>query len=97
MITRISPTPPVGAYPQLRLWDHLGKTPRSAMIKITIKIVPSIVSSALLLPNFSNFSNFFHFSNFSGEPIRKDCSTVSRAHPERLDPSGSQPPRRAHW
>ena len=91
MITRISPTPPVGAYPQLRLWDHLGKTPRSAMIKITSKIVPSIVSSALLLPNF------FHFSNFSGEPIRKDCSTVSRAHPERLDPSGSQPPRRAHW
>src|SRR5579859_1457789 len=42
--TRISPRPPVGAYPQLRLWDHRGRAPRSARIRTTINIVPSMVA-----------------------------------------------------
>ena len=32
-ITTIRPSPPVGAYPQLRLWGHAGKAPRSIRIK----------------------------------------------------------------
>jgi hypothetical protein len=46
-IRRISPNPPVGAYPQFRLWGHRGSAPRRAKIKITINIVPSMVCSGL--------------------------------------------------
>jgi hypothetical protein len=51
MMTSTSPTPPDGAYPQSRLWDHLGKTPRSAITKTTINIVPSIFFSSILYPS----------------------------------------------
>lgn len=44
-MTRTSPTPPVGAYPQLLLCDHVGSAPTSAKIKITINIVPIISNS----------------------------------------------------
>ena len=37
------PIPPVGAYPQFRLYDQTGDTPRSATTKIAINIIPSIV------------------------------------------------------
>src|ERR1700757_3918436 len=44
-MTRASPRPPLGAYPQSQLCDHLGKAPQSAKIKTTIRIVPSITFS----------------------------------------------------
>jgi hypothetical protein len=44
--------PPDGAYPQLRLCDHRGKTPRSAIIRRTINTVP-IIACSLLYPSGS--------------------------------------------
>ena len=41
---RTSPTPPVGAYPQSRLWGHRGSAQHSAKIKITINMVPSMLA-----------------------------------------------------
>src|SRR3972149_6856731 len=44
--TRISPTVPLGTYPQLRLCGHVGSTPTSIRIRITSKIVPIATSFA---------------------------------------------------
>lgn len=44
-MTRTSPSPPVGAYPQLLLCDQFGSAPTSANTKITINIVPIISDS----------------------------------------------------
>src|SRR3972149_511716 len=44
--TRISPTVPLGTYPQLRLCGHVGSTPTSIRIRITSKIVPITTSFA---------------------------------------------------
>jgi len=42
MITTTKPSPPLGAYPQLRLCGHVGNVPRSIRMRITSRIVPSI-------------------------------------------------------
>jgi len=42
---RTSPKPPLGAYPQFRLCDHRGRTPKSANTRITSKIVPAWFAS----------------------------------------------------
>lgn len=39
------PSPPDGPYPQDVLWGHIGNAPNSMSIKITSKIVPSMINS----------------------------------------------------
>src|SRR5438309_1532769 len=39
-ITTSRPNPPVGPYPQLRLWGHAGTAPNSRIIKIISRISP---------------------------------------------------------
>lgn len=70
---RTNPTPPVGAYPQLLLCDHRGSTPRSARIKTTINIVPSMSCS------FSQSSDR-EISSSPGAPSRESapCATLHR-------------------
>jgi len=38
-IKRIKPNPPLGPYPQLALWDQVGKTPTSINTNMTMIIV----------------------------------------------------------
>ena len=58
MITNIRPIPPLGPYPHARLWGQTGMTPKSASIRITSKIVPSIVLSPVKV-----FENSLHTVN----------------------------------
>jgi hypothetical protein len=69
-ISRIVPTPPDGAYPQLRLCDQRGKTPSSAIISSTINAVP-IIGCSLLYPASSK--------SF-GSPIPADCCLSAFKH-----------------
>jgi len=65
-MTSVRPTPPDGTYPHWRLCDHRGMAPKSAMIKITIKIVPSIVFSPIC--KFSPRNSDTHSQQRSGFP-----------------------------
>ena len=44
-MARANPSPPEGKYPQFLLCDHLGSAPKSAKIKNTINMVPSMFCS----------------------------------------------------
>jgi hypothetical protein len=43
-MTRITPKPPVGPYPQFRLYGHVGRAPIKARMSNTTKTVSSIMS-----------------------------------------------------
>ena len=45
MITTISPSPPLGPYPQFRLCGQAGTTPNSNKIRTISRMVPSMVRS----------------------------------------------------
>lgn len=47
--TRSNPIPPLGPYPQLLLWGHLGTTPRSNRTRIINSIKPMTNPSGLLV------------------------------------------------
>lgn len=40
-MTRIKPSPPLGAYPQLRLCGQVGSAPSTIRMSITSRIVPN--------------------------------------------------------
>jgi len=42
-IKRTKPIPPVGKYPQFRLWGQVGNAPNNSKTRTTIKMVPNIV------------------------------------------------------
>jgi hypothetical protein len=44
-IRTINPSPPLGKYPQFRLWGQVGNAPSSIRIKMTTKIVNISVPS----------------------------------------------------
>ena len=48
-IKTMSPSPPLGPYPQLRLCGHLGIAPNSIRIKTISRTVPSIIVSLCYL------------------------------------------------
>src|SRR3990172_7157653 len=39
-ISSTTPNPPLGRYPQLRLWDHVGNTPASRSTNTTSSTIP---------------------------------------------------------
>ena len=51
-IKRIVPIPPLGQYPQLLLYGHLGTAPINKRMRITIRMMPilDLHSSLLLFP-----------------------------------------------
>ena len=60
-ITKTKPSPPLGAYPQLRLCDQVGRAPSNIRTSTTSRIVPNIIylsfflglgNAGLLLPRF---------------------------------------------
>jgi hypothetical protein len=46
-MTTISPTIPLGPYPQLLLCPHVGSTPTKARIRIIRRIVPMLIGDSL--------------------------------------------------
>jgi hypothetical protein len=45
IITRSKPKPPLGPYPQFRLWGHVGTAPSSNRTRITINMVGMVFLS----------------------------------------------------
>jgi hypothetical protein len=52
-ISRTSPNPPLGMYPQLLLYGQVGRAPSNNRTRTTIKIVPMEILLAILNSQFA--------------------------------------------
>src|SRR5579863_6318024 len=66
-IRRMNASPPVGAYPQLRLCDHRGSAPTRARIRITINMLPSTSCSLYI------YAVVWHQQSQSLYPLPRDA------------------------
>jgi hypothetical protein len=75
------PSPPLGAYPQLLLWGHVGNAPNRNRISMTNKIVPKFMRVLLI----------WKIEYWTGVPFAMGCNPTSDAPGLRMKSFHAKP------